>query len=86
MTSLVHGERNVKLHWWGDNKGIVEKGGIVGRLAVRFLARTTYSTYMARTRVMKIKEFMTKLDGNMIFVIFCTPAHFIGKRYPGKFS
>ena len=63
LTSLVHGERNVKLHWWGDNKGIVEKGGIVGRLAVRFLARTTYSTYMARNRVMRIKEFMTKLDG-----------------------
>ena len=58
LTSLVHGKRNVKLHWWGDNKGIV-----VGRLPVRFLARTTYSTYMARNRVMRIKEFMTKLDG-----------------------
>ena len=51
------------VHWWGYNKGIVEKGGIVGRLAVRFLARTTYSAYMARTWVMRIKEFMTKLDG-----------------------
>ena len=58
LTSLVHGKRNVKLHWWGDNEGIV-----VGRLPVRFLARTTYSTYMARNRVMRIKEFMTKLDG-----------------------
>ena len=30
---------------------------------MRFLARTTYSAYMARNRVMRIKEFMTKLDG-----------------------
>ena len=36
------------VHWWGYNKGIVEKGGIVGRLAVRFLARTTYSAYIHR--------------------------------------